>query len=397
MKVPERLPREIWVLGLVSLCMDASSEMIHSVLPLFLVGVVGASAFILGLVEGLAEAAACLVKLFSGALSDRLGRRKPLVLLGYGLAALSKPLFPLADSALTVLLARVADRIGKGIRGAPRDALIADLTSPGQRGAAYGLRQSLDTTGAFLGPALAIAMLLAWPGNLRAVMWVAVVPAALACGLLVSGVREPERRRTGQNDATLPVRPALRRFPRQFWTVLVVVGLLTMARFSDAFLLLRAQAAGLPLAWLPAVLVLMNLAYMATAYPAGLWADRAPRRPILLLGCAVLLVADLVLAAGGSLLPVAAGVVLWGVHLGLTEGLFAALVAESAPPELRATAFGLMNLVRGVLLLPASGLAGWLWSVAGPSAAFAAGAGFVVLAMVGLVLPSPGPRRPGPG
>ncbi len=383
----KNLPRGVWALGFVSLFMDVSSEMIHSVLPLFLVGVVGISAFSLGLIEGAAEAVACIVKLFSGVLSDRWGRRKPLTLIGYGMAALTKPMFPLADGAMTVLGARLLDRVGKGIRGAPRDALIADLTSPEQRGAAFGLRQSLDTVGAFLGPAIAIGLLLVWPGALRTVMWVAVVPALIAVAVLAVAVREPETARTGARPRGNPFAGfRADRFPRAFWQLMAVIALFTMARFSEAFLLLRVQTTGVAAAWLPATLVLMNLVYTATAYPVGRWADRSPRAPILVIGCAVLILADLVLALGQSLPLVAIGVILWGLHMGLTEGLFAALVAQHAPADLRATGFGVMNLVRGLLLLPASGVAGWLWTSRGPTLTFVAGAGFALLAMIGLLV-----------
>lgn len=337
------------------------------------------------MIEGAAEAVACQVKLISGALSDWMGRRKPLALLGYGMAALTKPLFPLADGAATILLARIVDRIGKGIRGAPRDALIADLTLPEQRGAAYGLRQCLDTVGAFLGPALAITLLLLWPDNLRAVMWVAVIPAVIAVAILAFGVTEPE---SGIRSAKRPHPLAGFRassFPREFWLLMGLIGLFTLARFSEAFLLLRAQDTGLALAWVPATLVLMNVVYTLSAYPAGRWADRVPRVPILMLGCAVLLAADVLLAVGDTLPLIALGVALWGLHMGLTEGLFAALVAEHAPVEMRATAFGVINLVRGLLLLPASGVAGWLWTIQGPAATFSAGAVFALLALIGLL------------
>lgn len=382
---PSALPRAIWALGFVSLFMDISSEMIHSVLPLFLVGVVGASALALGLIEGVAESVACIVKLFSGVISDRWGRRKPLALLGYGMAALTKPLFPLAEGAITVLLARFVDRIGKGIRGAPRDALIADLTPRAQLGAAYGLRQSLDTVGALLGPAIAIALLMLWPDDLRAVMWVAVLPALVAVALLTFAVHEPGPAAQGRPRANPFAGFRAHRFPPAFWQLMLVVALFTLARFSEAFLILRAQDTGLPLAWLPASLVLMNLVYTASVYPVGRWADRAPRAPILILGCAVLLLADLLLAFGHSLGLIALGIALWGLHMGLTEGLFAALVAEHAPAELRATAFGVMNLIRGLLLLPASALAGGLWTMQGATATFVAGAVFALLTLIGLL------------
>ncbi len=380
-----RLPPGVWALGFVSLFMDISSEMIHSVLPVFLVSVMGASALTLGLIEGVAESTASLVKLFSGGLSDWWGRRKPLALLGYGMAAVTKPLFPLADTVALVMVARFADRIGKGIRGAPRDALVADLTAPEQRGAAYGLRQSLDTVGAFLGPLLAIGLLLLWPGDFHAVMWVAVIPALVAVVILALAVHEPEAHRPAAARPSPFAGFKASRFSPAFWWLLGIVGLFTLARFSEAFLLLRAQQTSLPPAWIPAALVLMNIAYMLSAYPAGLLADRIPKKSILVVGCLVLIAADLLLAFGAGLPVVALGVALWGLHMGLTEGLFATLIAEHAPAELRGTAFGLMNLVRGLLLLPASALAGWLWSVQGASATFAAGAAFAGLTMAALL------------
>jgi MFS family permease len=381
-----RLPAGIWMLGLVSLFMDVSSEMIHGLLPLFLTTVVGASALMVGLIEGLAEATASFMKLVSGAWSDRMGKRKPLAVLGYGLAALSKPLFPLADSVLTVLLARVADRVGKGIRGAPRDALVADLTAPAQRGAAYGLRQSLDTVGAFVGPLLAIGLMIVFAGDMRAVFAVAVIPALLSVAILVVGVREPAR-------APVPAakRPrfnlaALRRLPRPFWLLMIVTAPFTLARFSEAFLILRAESAGLALALAPLTLVVMNLVYSLSAYPAGRLSDRMPRTRLLGYGCAVLIAANLCLALGDGLAWAFAGIVLWGLHMGLTEGLIAALVADHAPAELRGTSFGVLHFVRGVLLLVASVLAGALWSGIGPLATFATGALFSALTLVSLGL-----------
>ena len=386
-----RLPAGIWMLGFVSLFMDVSSEMIHGLLPVFLTTVVGASAFMVGLIEGLAEATASFMKLVSGAWSDRSGKRKPLALLGYGLAALSKPLFPLADSALTVLLARLADRVGKGIRGAPRDALVADLTPPAQRGAAYGLRQALDTVGAFVGPLLAIGLMVVFAGDIRAVFAVAIIPALISVAILLLGVREPERA-AGSPAGSAAQRPrfglaTLRRLPRPFWLLMAVTAPFTLARFSEAFLILRAQSVGLAIALAPLALVVMNLVYSLSAYPAGRLSDRVPRTRLLAWGCAVLVAANVCLAWGDTLAWAFAGIVLWGLHMGLTEGLLAALVADLAPAELRGTGFGVMHFLRGVLLLVASALAGALWSGFGPAATFAAGAAFSLLAVIALAWP----------
>lgn len=384
------LPRGVLALGLVSLCMDASSELVHSILPVFLVTVLGSSALTVGLLEGIAEATAAITKVFSGTLSDRWRRRKGLILTGYGLAALTKPLFPLADSISWVLTARFLDRVGKGIRGAPRDALIADLVSPEQRNAAYGLRQSLDSVGAFLGPLLAIVLLLLWQNDLRAVLWVAVVPAFLAVALLIFGVKEQP------TVSPVSVRPALSlsslgTLGRRYWGIVALGSVITLARFSEAFLVLRGQQVGLPLAWVPAVIMLMSLAYAASAYPTGLAARRWSRRTLLGWGMAVLLLADVVLASAATITPVLIGASLWGLHMGLTQGLLAALVADAVPAERAGTAFGFFNLLTGVFLLLASGLAGLLWDSLGAPATFLAGAAFSGLALMALVLYDPRP------
>lgn len=384
------LPRGVLALGLVSLCMDASSELVHSILPVFLVTVLGSSALTVGLLEGMAEATAAITKVFSGTLSDRWRRRKGLILTGYGLAALTKPLFPLADSISWVLTARFLDRVGKGIRGAPRDALIADLVSPEQRNAAYGLRQSLDSVGAFLGPLLAIVLLLLWQNDLRAVLWVAVVPAFLAVALLIFGVKEQP------TVSPVSVRPALSlsslgTLGRRYWGIVALGSVITLARFSEAFLVLRGQQVGLPLAWVPAVIMLMSLAYAASAYPTGLAARRWSRRTLLGWGMAVLLLADVVLASAATITPVLIGASLWGLHMGLTQGLLAALVADAVPAERAGTAFGFFNLLTGVFLLLASGLAGLLWDSLGAPATFLAGAAFSGLALMALVLYDPRP------
>lgn len=381
------LPAGIWMLGVVSLFMDLSSEMIHGLLPVFLVGTLGVSALTLGLIEGVAEATASIAKLFSGTLSDRFGKRKPLMLLGYGLAALTKPLFPLAGSAGTVFAARFIDRIGKGIRGAPRDAYVADVTPPEQRGAAYGLRQTMDTAGAFAGPLVAIALMLLWQNDIRRVLWVAVIPAFVALLVLWLGVREPARHETAGKPRPNPL--ALRdwkRFPASFWKLLAVVALFTLMRFSEAFLVLRAQDAGLSLAYAPLALVVMSGVYMLSAWPAGILSDRLPRLGILVVGCLVMVGADLLLAFGRNEAVVLVGIALWGLHMGLTEGLLAAYVAAAAPPDLRGSAFGAMSLVRGVVLLFASVAAGALWTQGGPRATFGAGAAMALLTALAAIL-----------
>jgi MFS family permease len=374
------LPAAVWILGLVSLCMDVSSEMIHSLLPVFMVSALGVSAVTVGAIEGVAEATASITKVFSGALSDRIGRRKPLALFGYGLAALIKPMFPLAGSASAILLARFIDRIGKGIRGAPRDALIADLTPTAVRGAAFGLRQALDTAGAFVGPGLALLLMLLFAGDFRAVFWVAGVPALLAVVLLAAFVREPP----SMPVATSPPRGLGLRaawvLGRDYQRVLWVGALFTLARFSEAFLVLRGQTLGLADAHAPLVLVTLNLAFSLTAYPAGRLSDRISRVQVLRVALIVLVLADVVLAWSPNLPTMFAGVALWGLHLGLSQGLLSAMIADVAPVEHRGAAFGWFHLLTGVLLLVASMLAGVLWTWAGPAASFVAGAVFAAAA-----------------
>jgi MFS family permease len=381
---PPRLPSGIWVLGFVSLLMDVSSEMIHSLLPLFMVTVLGTSVLAVGLIEGIAEATALIVKVFSGVLSDYLGKRKGLAIFGYTLGALSKPLFALASSSGMVLAARFIDRIGKGVRGAPRDALVADLAPAGLRGAAFGLRQSLDTVGAFLGPLIGMGLMLLWADDFRAVFWVALVPGLLAVGLLVFGVREPvtERPALRQNPVS---RVALKRLSFAYWWVVAIGALFTLARFSEAFLVLRAHQRGIPIALVPLVMVLMNLIYAATAYPFGKLSDRVSRTALLALGLMVLLVADLVLASGDHWTMVVAGVALWGVHMGMTQGLLATLVADTAPADLRGTAFGFFNLMSGVAMLVASVLAGFTWDRFGAEFTFYSGAVFCLFALLALI------------
>jgi MFS family permease len=375
------IPRGIWVLGFVSMLMDISSEMVHSLLPMFLVGSLGVSVLVVGLIEGLAEATALIVKVFSGGLSDYLGKRKGLAVLGYALGALSKPLFAISSGAGLVITARLLDRVGKGIRGAPRDALVADIAPPEVRGAAFGLRQSLDTVGAFTGPLLAVGLMLLWANDFRAVFWVAVIPGVLSVLLLMVGVREPER----QADAprSNPINRAnMRRLSAAYWWVVGIGAVFTLARFSEAFLVLRALQLGVAMAWVPLVMVAMNVVYAASAYPFGWLSDRISHTRLLVAGLLVLVLADAVLATSTDWVSLLLGVALWGVHMGMTQGLLATMVADTAPADLRGTAFGLFNLVSGVAMLIASVLAGWLWDTHGAASTFVAGAVFALSALL---------------
>ncbi|ODV04255.1 MAG: MFS transporter [Thiobacillus sp. SCN 63-57] len=379
-----KIPAGIWVLGFVSMLMDISSEMIHSLLPLFMVGTLGATAFVVGVVEGLGESIALIVKVFSGTLSDYLGKRKGLAVFGYALGALSKPLFAIAPTIGFVLAARLLDRVGKGVRGAPRDALVADIAPATVRGAAFGLRQSLDTVGAFLGPLLAVGLMLLWANDFRAVFWVAVIPGMLAVALLLIGVREPERH-VGDKRSNPIRRENLQRLSSAYWWVVGVGAVFTLARFSEAFLVLRAQQGGIPVALVPLVMVAMNLVYAASAYPFGKLSDRMSHKMLLALGLAVLIAADLVLATDDHWATVLVGVTLWGVHMGMTQGLLATMVADTAPTDLRGTAFGFFNLVSGIAMLIASVVAGLLWDQLGASFTFYTGAVFCIIALLGLL------------
>ncbi len=381
MPMPSKMPRGIWMLGFVSLLMDISSEMIHSLLPLFMVGTLGISALMVGAIEGLAEATALVVKIFSGALSDYLGKRKGLAVFGYALGALTKPFFALASSAGLILAARLTDRVGKGIRGAPRDALVADIAPPELRGAAFGLRQSLDTVGAFAGPLLAVGLMLLWQDDFRAVFWVALIPGLLAVVLLVFGVHEPVHAASGTRRNPIS-RANLSRLSAPYWWVVAVGGLFTLARFSEAFLVLRAQQGGMALALIPLVMVAMNIVYSLSAYPFGKLSDRVSHTRLLVIGLFVLIAADLVLASSAHWGTVLAGVALWGIHLGMTQGLLATMVADTAPADLRGTAYGFFNLISGLAMLLASVCAGFMWDVYGASSTFYAGAAFCLLTLV---------------
>jgi MFS family permease len=386
---PGRIPSGVWALGFVSLLMDVSSEMIHSLLPLFMVTTLGAGAIAVGIVEGLAESVALVVKVFSGTLSDYLGRRKPLALFGYALGGLTKPLFAVSTGIGMVLAARLVDRIGKGIRGAPRDALVADITPPHLRGAAFGLRQSLDTVGAFLGPLLAVALMLLWTDDFRAVFWVAVVPGLMAVALLQFGVQEPESSKVHKGINPITAKN-LARLSRAYWWVVGIGSVFTLARFSEAFLILRAQQVGLSLAFVPLVMVAMNLVYAVTAYPFGRLADHVSHGKLLGIGLLVLIAADVVLAVAEHWSIVVVGVGLWGLHMGITQGVLAAMVADHAPEDLRGTAYGFFNLACGVAMLAASVVAGLLWDRLGASFTFYAGAVFCTVTIVGLSISAVG-------
>ena len=376
-----KIPTGIWVLGFVSMLMDISSEMIHALLPLFLVGTLGASALMIGVIEGLAEATALITKVFSGVLSDWFGRRKGLALLGYALGAATKPVFALAPTIGIVLGARVLDRVGKGIRGAPRDALVADIAPPDLRGAAFGLRQSLDTVGAFTGPLIAVGLMLLWANDFQAVFWVAVIPGVAAVLLLAFGIKEPPRA-PGMPRQNPVSRENLARLSPAYWRVVGVGAVFTLARFSEAFLVLRAAQGGIPLALVPLVMVAMNAVYALSAYPFGRMSDRISHRTLLIGGLGLLILADLILASSALWAVVLTGVAVWGLHMGLTQGLLAVMVADTAPADLRGTAYGFFNLVSGGALLIASLLAGVMWDGYGAPATFLTGAGFSLIALI---------------
>lgn len=383
------LPKSIWVLGIGSMFMDISSELVHSLLPIFMATVLGASMVTIGLIEGIAEATAAITKVFSGAISDYFRKRKFLVVLGYGLGAITKPIFPLATTIEWVFGARFVDRIGKGIRGAPRDALVADIVPPQLRGAAYGLRQSLDSVGAFLGPLLAVAFMIWLANDIKSVLWVAVVPAFLAVLLLIVAVREPESSEHASGPKNHLTLTDAKRLSLRYWRIVALGAVFTLARFSEAFLILRAQDVGLAVGYVPAIMIVMNIVYAVFAYPAGAAVDRLSARTLLVFGLGVLVAADVVLAMAASPWIAFLGAAFWGLHMAFTQGVLSKLVADTAPVELRGTAFGIFNLVSGGALLLASIIAGSLWSIFGASATFIAGASFAALAAMGLLLYRP--------
>jgi MFS family permease len=381
------LPQSIWALGFVSMFMDISSELVHSLLPVFLTTVLGASMLTIGILEGIAEATVSITKVFSGAISDYIGKRKFLAVLGYGLSAFTKPFFPLANTIGWVFAARFTDRIGKGIREAPRDALVADLVPEDMRGTAYGLRQSLDSVGAFAGPLLALAFMAFFAGNIKAVLWIAVIPAFLSVFLLILGVPEPSQKayeagkRLTFSDAG--------RLPYQFWLIVTLGSVLTLARFSDAFLVLRAQQLGLSPGMVPMIMIVMNVTYSIFSYPAGKAADKFQPKMLLVPGTLLLIASDIVLAIAATPVIAFCGAALWGIHMALTQGLLSKLVADAAPADLRGTAFGIFNLISGGALLLSSVIAGALWNVSGAPATFMAGAVFASIATAGLLIYKP--------
>jgi MFS family permease len=379
-----KLPKGVWALGFVSMFMDTSSELVHSLLPIFMATTLGASMVTIGIVEGFAEAAAAITKVFSGVISDYFQKRKFLAVVGYGLAAITKPIFPLAASIGWVFGARFVDRIGKGIRGAPRDALVAEITPVQLRGAAYGLRQALDSVGAFVGPLLAITFMIGLANDIKAVLWVAVLPAFIAVFLLIVGVREPESLSHAAAHRNLLTFNNAKRLRLRYWFVVVLGAVFTLARFSEAFLILRAQDVGLAIGYVPVIMIVMNVVYSLFAYPAGAAADRISARTLLLMGLGILVIADIVLAIAASPGVALLGAAFWGLHMALTQGLLAKLVADTAPADLLGTAFGIFNLVTGGALLLASVIAGALWSMFGASATFIAGALFAAIAAIGL-------------
>lgn len=384
----QKIPRGVWLLGFVSLFMDLSSEMIHALLPLFVTQTLGASAAMLGLLEGVSEATAQIMKLFSGYFSDRWRNRKYLTLLGYGMAAAVKPLFPLAGSVAAVFTARFLDRVGKGIRGAPRDAMIADMTPKQQLGAAYGLRQSLDTVGAFAAPLVAMAVMLLYASNIRLVFWIACAPALVAVAILAFAVREPEPANKVASKPTFSFATA-KHLGHSFWIATAFAAVMMLARFSEAFLVLKASAAGLSAAYVPLVMVVMSGVYTLSSYPAGLLSDSYGRRGLLVAGLIMLILADLVLGFSTGVAPMLIGVALWGLHMGLTQGILSTLVADAAPEDLRGTAFGAFNLVSGVAMLIASFAAGEIWDHGGPLPTFATGAILAAVALIGLAWVKP--------
>jgi MFS family permease len=388
-----KLPRNVWVLGFVSLLMDLSSEIYQSLLPAFLTIVLGLPATALGAIDGVAEATANFAKLASGRLSDRSLKRKPWVVGGYGLAAVSKPLFALAANAPTVMAAHFADRVGKGVRGAPRDAMIADETPPAVRGRAFGLRQTLDTAGALLAPLAAIGLMAAFASDIRMVFWVAVIPAAASFLLAWLALREPEQQLAPLTNS--PLFAGFRDLGKDTRRLLAVGFLFTLARFSEGFLILKGIEIGLSEAMSPLTLAMFNLAFVALAYPAGALSDRVRPKMLLIAGMVMLIAGNLILAKTESFSGLVAGVALWGAHMAFTQGIFARMIADSAPADLRATSFGAFWFVSGLGGLAASLAAGLLWDRDGSAATFltsalVAGAAVAMLSLLPDETPRPG-------
>jgi MFS family permease len=386
MTIPlEKMPRNVWILGFVSLLTDISSEMIHALLPLFLVSVLGAPVLTVGFIEGIAEATASIVKIFSGALSDYLGQRKALAVFGYSLSTFLKPLFALSVNPMGVLVARFGDRVGKGIRVAPRDALVADVTPEAMRGAAYGLRQSLDTIGAFCGPLIAVCLMAASNNNFRLVFWFALIPGVLAVGLLAMGIKEPKK----TQKQSKPINPlqwkTLKTLSQDYWILVTVALLFNLGNSSDAFLLLRASQVGISDAFVPLTLLVINLAYSLSAYPVGVLSDRWSRMGLLVSGYLLYALVYIGFAFAQTPWEMWGLLALYGLHLGMSQGVLLALIADKVPKDLRGTAFGFLNLAVGVALLPASVLAGGLWQNFGAATTFIAASVFAIVATLLLI------------
>ena len=386
------IPRNVWILGFISLFMDLSSEIYHALLPAFITIALGLPATALGAIDGIAEATANFSKLFSGRFSDRSLKRKPWVMAGYGIAAVSKPLFPLAASAPAVMTARFFDRIGKGIRGAPRDAMLADESPPEIRGRAFGLRQTLDTIGALAAPLVAIGLMALFAGNIRSVFWIAIIPAAISFLLAALALREPE-----QHLAPLKRSPffaGFRDLNKDTKRLLQVGFLFTLARFSESFLILKGIEVGLSGALSPLTLAMFNLAFVVLAYPAGALSDKMSPRAIIMVGIIVLIAGNLIFATTSGFSGLTLGAILWGAHMAMTQGIFSRMIADSAPEHLRATSFGAFWFVTGFATILASLGAGWLWDREGSSAVFLMSAAIAAAAFAMLSLLSDEHPRP---
>ena len=380
-----KIPRSIWMLGLVSLFVDTSSELVHSLLPIFMVSSLGASMTYVGLVVGIAESTALIVKIFSGTLSDYFQKRKLLTIIGYGLAASTKLLFPLANSMGLVLTARFVDRIGKGIRGAPRDAMVGDIAPAEIRGACFGLRQSLDTVGAFFGPLLAIAGMIIFAGNIRTVLWIAVIPALISMIILIFGVEEPKIHYKIDKKPSLQLKE-IYNLSSEYWKLVLIAGIFTLTKFSDAFLILKAQAIGFQVTFVPLIMVIMNIIYAFGAYPAGILSDKVNRKVVLLIGIVLLIIANIILAMADDFFMLVLGIIFWGMHMAFTQGLLATMVTDTTAPEIRGTAYGIFNFVCGIAMLLSSIIAGILWDQLGSSSTFIAGAIGAALACICLLV-----------
>jgi MFS family permease len=378
-----RLGRTVLALGAVSFFTDVSSEMIYPLLPIFLTSVLGANASFIGAIEGAAESAASLLKLASGWWSDRLRRRKPLVVFGYALASIVRPLVALAQTASQVLVIRLADRIGKGIRGAPRDALIADSTDPSIRGRAFGFQRASDHAGAVVGPLIAFAIL-SWTSlTMRDVFWLAAIPGALAVVTVIVAVKDvPRDSQTADQSATPNLREPL---PRRFWMFLVAILLFTLGNSTDAFLLLRATQLGVPVALAPILWAALHVVKTIASTPGGALSDRIGRKPTLIAGWTIYALVYLGFAVADAPWHVWALLAVYGVYFGLAEGTERAMVSDFVPALRRGAAFGWFHLTIGLGALPASLLFGLLWDRFGAASAFFTGAGLALLASLALL------------